>query len=163
MDAADLTLRARDGFELAGQRFGPGEAGGKVGFEDIDLFNNLPVSCSHLHKGFGIHLDYSNLAYAIGSLELYRCGIAEEGKRRINIGSSVGDGDLFWNRVVSVRREIDGLPGRLDLEQFSARPGSYRAIWTADGSDERRRIARSAGLQHLLKQFDVQMTKSGGL
>ena len=137
-------------------------AGGKTGFQDETLFLNLPVSCTHAHKGIGVHIDYSILAQAIVQMELWRAGYRLPGKTNINWENEVGEGDYFWNQVWQSQALVEGKQEQLSFEQFTLRPGSYRVVLESDNdaSNERRRLARSRSLHTLFKRYSVELSLS---
>lgn len=116
--------------------------GGQLGFDDVQLFENLPVSCAHAHKGLAIATDYSGLAEAIAFLELHQAGIEVPGRTKLNWEMPVDDSELWWNTI--------SLQNQVALEQHSMRPGYYRAV-RVGGDGKRTRIARGENLHAILK------------
>jgi pimeloyl-ACP methyl ester carboxylesterase len=125
--------------------------GGQVGFDDVDVFENYPVSCAHAHKGVGVTIDYSGLAEAIAFLELHEAGLSIEGSTKLNWETPVMEGDYWWNRIHVV--QVDGI-GAVELEQHTMRPGYYRAL-RVDGEGKRTRIARGENLHAILRELGV--------
>ncbi len=76
------------------------DAGGSVGFAHDTLFENLQVSSTHMHKEVGVPLDYSQLAIGIGYRALDDVGVRLHCRTRFNLKTSVGQGDLWWNRIM---------------------------------------------------------------
>ena len=103
-------------------------AGGQVGFDDHAVFENRRVSCSHTHKGIGVHIDYSGLAGPIAALELYRRGFRIPGKTKFNIAMPVGEGSAWWNKILSVEAPRGGCRARFEIEQHNMRNGYFRAV-----------------------------------
>ena len=131
-------------------------AGGQVGFDDHAVFENRRVSCSHAHKGVGVHIDYSGLAGAIASLELYKRGIRIPGKTKLNIIMPVGEGSVWWNKVlpVEVLRRSDR--GRFEIEQHNMRYGYFRAVRIGEDG-KRTRVARGENLHAILEQLGIEL------
>ncbi len=129
-------------------------AGGQVGFDDHAVFENRRVSCSHAHKGIGVHIDYSGLAGAIASLELYRMGFRIPGKTKLNIAMPVGEGSVWWNKVLPVEVLRDNGPARFEIEQHNMRYGYFRALRISD-EGKRTRVARGENLHAILEQLGV--------
>jgi hypothetical protein len=133
----------------------PIPAGGRVGFSDRTLFENLPVSCSHAHKGVGIHIDYSSLAEAIAEIELYQTGARRPGETKFNWKTRVGDGGVWWNRVAKVRASHDSSPVEVEIEQHNVRHGYFRAL-LVDKKGGRTRIARGEDLGAILTEINAE-------
>jgi len=129
-------------------------AGGQAGFEDEVVFDNREVSCSHVHKGIAVHIDYSGLAQAIGAVELYRQGLRLPGTVKWNLKTKVEEGTGWWNTVVAVEGKVDGVVGAVKIEQHAMRPGYYRALGTRVNG-KRVRLARGASLHALLDAVGV--------
>ncbi|MCP4847253.1 MAG: DUF726 domain-containing protein [Verrucomicrobiaceae bacterium] len=130
-------------------------AGGQVGFDDHAVFENRRVSCSHAHKGIGIHIDYSGLAEPIASLELYRTGVRIPGKTKLNIVMPVGEGSVWWNKVLSVE-VLRGIGrGRFEIEQHNMRYGYFRAVRVGEDG-KRTRVARGENLHAILEQLGIE-------
>jgi hypothetical protein len=129
-------------------------AGGQDGFKDESVFENLAVSCSHAHKGVGVPIDYSGLAEAIGAIELYQQGQLIPGETSFNINTRVGEGDVWWNKVMRFSVPIDGREATVEIEQHNARPGYYRALRLRDDGG-RERIARGDNLHAILEELGV--------
>ena len=131
-------------------------AGGQVGFDDEEVFDNYLVSCTHTHKGVGLHIDYSGLAEAICAIELYRQGFRLPGKTKLNFALPVGGGGVWWNKVLRVGGGARRERGAIEIEQHSMRPGYYRAMRVEeDGS--RRRVARGDSLHAILGDLGVRL------
>ncbi len=131
-------------------------AGGQVGFDDVTLFANFRVACSHAYKGVGIHIDYSGLAEAIAAIELYRHGVRLPGDTMFNVKTRVGDGDLWWNQVLTAYPTIGGEQVEVVFEQHNLRSGYFRALRVgADG--KRIRIARATNLHAILTELGVEL------
>ena len=127
-------------------------AGGRVGFDDEEIFDNYPVSCSHVHKGSGTHIDYSQLADSIGYIALLREHVLVPGKVDYNLESAVTEGDVWWNKILRLDHEIDGVPCTLEIEQLNLNRDYFRAIAVfADG--KRRRVARGGNLHAILNEL----------
>lgn len=133
----------------------PVPAGGRVGFSDGTLFENLPVSCSHAHKGVGVHIDYSGLAEAIAEIELYQSGARRPGETKFNWKTRVGEGGVWWNRVATVRASHGATPVEVDIEQHNMRHGYFRAL-LVDDTGGRTRIARGEDLGAILSEIDAE-------
>ncbi len=127
-------------------------AGGQVGFDDEAVFENLPVSCSHVHKGVGVHIDYSGLAGAIAAIELYRSGVRIPGDTKFNLETGVGDGEVWWNKVARVGARLDGEAAEVEIEQHNMRAGYYRAL-RVDPDGGRTRVARGGNLHAILDEI----------
>ncbi|MDA1043782.1 MAG: hypothetical protein O3C57_01020, partial [Verrucomicrobia bacterium] len=126
------------------------EAGGQTGFDSTNVFENMPVSCTHTHKGVGLAIDYSQLAVAIAYIALYQEGIRLDGKTGLNLSMPVGDGDTWWNRVLTISVETDGEPQMVDIEQHTVAADYFRAVrLEPDGT--RRRIARGHNMHAILE------------
>jgi hypothetical protein len=125
-------------------------AGGRVGFDDTEVFENYPVSCAHAHKGVGVATDYSGLAEAIAYLELYDHGTKIPGRTKLNWETPVMEGDVWWNKVRTITLpEPQGESVALELEQHTMRPGYYRALLV--GKDGRRtRVSRGENLHAIM-------------
>jgi hypothetical protein len=129
-------------------------AGGLRGFEDADIFENYAVSCTHTHKGIGVHIDYSQLAVAIAYMSLYKEGLVLDGRSGINIATPVGDGDLWWNKVWRVPCHIDGTLQTVKIEQNNMVAEYFRALLIEpDGG--RKRIARGSNMHAVLKEINA--------
>jgi predicted esterase len=133
-------------------------AGGQVGFDDDAVFDNYPVSCSHAHKG-GLATDYSGLAEAIGYLELWDRGVVVPGTTKLNLETSVMEGEIWWNKLRRIRvNDDDGRPVLVELEQHNTRPGYYRALRIAEDGT-RSRIARGENLHAIMKALGTPTTR----
>jgi pimeloyl-ACP methyl ester carboxylesterase len=130
-------------------------AGGQVGFDDSAVFENRRVSCAHAYKGVGAHIDYSGLAGAIASLELYKRGIRIPGTTKFNVVMRVGEGSMWWNRILNVRVLLDKGPAIFEIEQHNMRPGYFRALRISAGGN-RTRIARGENLHAILEKLGVE-------
>ncbi|OVE74203.1 hypothetical protein BVX94_01155 [bacterium B17] len=129
-------------------------AGGEVGYDDTNIFENLAVSCTHAHKGFGIHIDYSQLAVPIGYIELFKRGTIIPGKLKFNTGNIVGEGGVWWNKVTKVTAPVDGKLSEVIIEQNNMRAEYFRALKTnKDGS--RTRIARGNNIHAILTYLGI--------
>lgn len=130
-------------------------AGGQVGFDDVTVFENRRVSCAHAHKGVGVHIDYSGLAGAIASIELYKRGIRIPGTTKFNVVMRVGEGSMWWNKILNVRVLLDKGPAVFEIEQHNMRPGYFRALRISDDG-KRTRIARGENLHAILEELGVE-------
>ena len=122
------------------------EAGGRTGFSDTNLFHNLPVCCTHAHKGVGVHIDYSQLAQPIAEISLSKRGITTPGTVRYNSTQSIDDKNSWWNTVL-----LKEMPygESITIEQSNLNSNYYRAIRITEGG-KRERVARGYGLQAVL-------------
>ncbi len=130
-------------------------AGGQVGFDDAAVFENRRVSCAHTHKGVGVHIDYSGLAGAIASLELYRRGVRIPGRTKFNVVTRVAEGSMWWNKILNVRVLLDKGPAIIEIEQHNMRPGYFRALRISAGGN-RTRIVRGENLHAILEELGVE-------
>ena len=129
-------------------------AGGEVGYDDDLVFENYAVSCTHAYKGVGVHIDYSQLAVAIGYIELFKKGIIIPGRLNFNLGSRVGEGDIWWNKVLQVSATVRGKRMPVVIEQSNMRADYFRAlVIKKDGS--RKRIARGRNLHAIFRFLKV--------
>jgi len=129
-------------------------AGGRVGFDDNEVFDNYAVSCTHAYKGVGPHIDYSQLAYAIGYVALLKERIFVPGDTAYNIAAPVGEGDVWWNKILRMDGTIKGQPCTLEIEQLNLNLDYFRAIAvSSDGA--RRRVARGNNLHAILDALGV--------
>ena len=88
-----------------------------------------------------MHIDYSQLAYAIGEIALTQESIPTPGRTRLNWNSKINDRNTWWNTVLA--------QDQLLIEQNTLNANYYRAIKQhPDGT--RRRVARGYGLQSVL-------------
>ena len=128
-------------------------AGGQVGFDDDEVFENYTVACAHAHKGVGLTIDYSGLAEAIGYLELWDQGVVVPGKTKINLETPVMEGGHWWNKLRRVQVG-DGNGGKMlvDLEQHNTRPGYYRALRVKQDG-KRSRVARGENLHAIMREL----------
>jgi pimeloyl-ACP methyl ester carboxylesterase len=129
-------------------------AGGLRGFTDTEVFENYAVSCTHTHKGVGVHIDYSQLAVAIAYMTLYKEGIVLEGRAGINLETSVGEGELWWNKVWRVPCRIDGTLETVEIEQNNVVAEYFRALLIKPDGD-RKRIARGSNMHAVLKEINA--------
>lgn len=130
------------------------DAGGRVGFDDAKVFDNYRVSCSHAHKGVGVHIDYSQMAGAIGYVALFKEGVQIQGKTSLNLKSQVGQGDVWWNKVLRWPCKIDGAIQEVEIEQNSLNANYYRAlVESPDG--KRRRVARGSNVHAILRKLNA--------
>ena len=130
------------------------DAGGRVGFDDAKVFDNYRVSCSHVHKGVGVHIDYSQMADAIAYVALFKEGVQIQGKTSLNWRSQVGEGDVWWNKVLRWPCKIDGKVQEVEIEQNSLNAKYYRAlVESTDG--KRRRVARGSNVHAILKKLNA--------
>jgi hypothetical protein len=134
-------------------------AGGQAGFEDTAVFQNYPVSCTHAHKGVGVHIDYSQLAEAIGYLALFDEGILIPGDTGMNIPARVGDGDAWWNRIAEFECLIDGKPKSIEIEQHNMNSDYFRAL-RVDEAGTRKRIARGNNLHAIFESIGHESESS---
>ena len=129
-------------------------AGGRTGFDDEDVFDNYAVSCAHAHKGIGPHIDYSQLAYAIGYVALLKERIFIPGKTDYNITTSVAKGNVWWNQILRMDYTVKGKPTTLQIEQLNLNLDYFRAIVIfADG--KRKRLARGNNLHAIIDDLNV--------
>lgn len=129
-------------------------AGGEVGFEDATAFENYAVSCTHTHKGVGVHIDYSQLAVPIAYIELFKKGFLIPGQLSYNVTSKAGEGDVWWNKVLRVSAMWDGKRVPVVIEQNNMNAGYFRALMVKnDGT--RKRIARGQNLHTILTLLSV--------
>jgi hypothetical protein len=129
-------------------------AGGQVGYDDTNLFSNYAVSCTHTHKGVGVHIDYSQLAVPIGYIELFRSGYIVPGRLKLNWPSKVGDGDVWWNKVLRVVAMRNGKTFPVLIEQHNMNADYFRAL-IVDKDGSRKRIARGDNLHAILTSLHV--------
>ncbi|MED5586935.1 MAG: DUF726 domain-containing protein [Verrucomicrobiota bacterium] len=129
-------------------------AGGQVGFDDLAVFENRRVACSHAHKGVGVHIDYSGLAVAIASMEIYKMGIRIPGKMKPNLVTRVGQGSTWWNKVLPVEVTWNNARERIEIEQHNMHHNYFRAVRVSQ-SGKRYRIARSENLHAILGYLGV--------
>jgi pimeloyl-ACP methyl ester carboxylesterase len=115
-------------------------AGGEVGFDDRESFENYRVACTHLHKGVAVHCDYSQLAIPIAHLCLRGQGAGIPGKTKLNVRAPVASGGTWWNDVATYRDvPLRGRQVTIVLQQHKAKAGHFRAVsTTADGTGRRR-------------------------
>lgn len=129
-------------------------AGGLVGFDNKDVFDNYAVSCTHAYKGVGPHIDYSQLAYAIGYIALLKERVFIPGGTAYNIATPVGKGEVWWNKILRMDCTIKEQPCTLEIEQFNLDLSYFRAIVvSSDGT--RRRAARGNNLHAILNDLGV--------
>ena len=129
-------------------------AGGEAGYDDATVFDNHAVSCTHAHKGVGVHIDYSQLAVPIGYIELFKNGFRAPGKLSFNFDFKVGQGDVWWNQVLRVLAVQDGKQVPVVIEQSNMRASYFRALMIKkDGTRER--IARGKNLHSILTFLKV--------
>jgi len=129
-------------------------AGGEVGYDDTAVFENCAVSCTHAYKGVGVHIDYSQLAVPIAYIELFKRGTLVPGRLSPNVGFRVGDGDMWWNKVLRVPAVVDGKRVPVVIEQNNMNAEYFRALMIKkDGT--RKRIARSKSLHAILRSLKV--------
>jgi hypothetical protein len=129
-------------------------AGGRVGFDNTDVFDNYPVSCTHAFKGVGAHIDYSQLARAIGYIALYRERVCVPGETSYNIAFPVGDGDVWWNKILRLACKVEGRSCVLEIQQQNMKDDYFRAVAIyADGT--RRRVARGNNIHAILDELGV--------
>jgi len=129
-------------------------AGGEVGYDDATVFDNHAVSCTHTHKGVGVHIDYSQLAVPIGYIELFKKGVTIPGKLSFNVVGKTGEGDVWWNKVLRVSALLDGKRVPVVVEQHNMKADSFRAVIIRDDGT-RKRIARSRNLHAILEFLKV--------
>lgn len=130
--------------------------GGQVGFDDLEVFDNYPVSCSHAHKGVGIATDYSGLAEAIAAIELFEAGQIISGRTKVNWETPVMEGEIWWNKIKSLRvADPSGGHVEVELEQHTMRPGYFRAL-RIDADGDRTRLARGENLHAILTRLGVE-------
>ncbi len=129
-------------------------AGGEVGFADTAVFDNYAVCCTHAHKGIGVHIDYSQLAVPIGYIALFKKGVVVPGKLSRNRTGEVGEGDVWWNKVLRVSAVLNGQQMPVIIEQNNMNAGYFRAlVIKQDGTRER--IARGRNLHAILAFLKV--------
>ena len=127
-------------------------AGGQVGFEDESAFDNYAVSCAHAYKGVGPHIDYSQLAYAIGYVALFKERVFVQGDTAYNIPTRVSGGDVWWNKILRMDYTSNEQAGTLEIEQLNMNLDYFRAVFIS-GSGERRRLARGNNLHAILDEL----------
>ncbi len=133
-------------------------AGGEVGYDDTTVFDNYAVSCTHAHKGIGVHIDYSQLAVPIGYIALFKNGVLVPGRLSFNFGLKVGEGDVWWNKVLRVSAVVGGRQVPVVIEQSNMRADYFRALVSKkDGTRER--IARGKNLHSILTFLKVDPQK----
>ena len=126
------------------------KAGGEVGFDDTDGFQNYRTVCTHLHKGGPIQRDYSDLAPAIAYLSLFKEGIFLEGEpANFNLEMPVAAGSLHWNDLLRVET-----PEHDILIQQNVNTNHYRAV-AIDGEEKRSRKAWGRNLHSVLKKVGL--------
>ena len=130
-------------------------AGGEVGFDCTTTFENYAVSCTHTHKGAGVHIDYSQLAVPIAYIELFKRGALLPGLLRFNLTRRVRDGDVWWNTVLRVSAVRDGRQVPVVIEQHNMNAGYFRAVMVQEDGT-RTRIARGHNLHTILTYLDVE-------
>lgn len=135
-------------------------AGGMTGFADDKIFRNYAVSCTHTHKGVGVHIDYSQLAVAIAYISLYREGVVLEGDTGLNLPTPVGTGDYWWNKVWRVPCRIDGKLQTVEIEQNNMVAEYFRAL-RIDADGGRKRIARGDNLHAILEKLNAEIPQRG--
>lgn len=129
-------------------------AGGRAGFADTNVFENLAVSCSHIYKAALPHTDYSQLAHSIGYVALLKERVFVPGDTSMNIPSPVGDGNVWWNKILRMECVIEEQPCTLEIEQLNLDRDYFRAIVVlADGT--RRRVARGKNIHAILNHLGV--------
>jgi hypothetical protein len=124
-------------------------AGGYTGFTDTKVFENYPVSCSHTHKGIGAHIDYSQLAYAIGYVALMRERLFVPGSTAYNIPTRVADGNKWWNRILRLDYTYNNQPCTLEIEQYHLNQDYFRAVVVLP-DNKRRRLARGNNIHAII-------------
>ncbi|MFO7870173.1 MAG: hypothetical protein R6V03_01930 [Kiritimatiellia bacterium] len=129
-------------------------AGGCVGFGDEKVFENYAVSCTHAHKGVGVHIDYSQLAHAIGYIALLKERIMIPGETSFNVVTPVGEGDVWWNKILRMEYVVDGEKNTLEIEQHNINADYFRAVAVSPDGD-RRRVARGSNIHAILEELDV--------
>ncbi len=135
------------------------DAGGQDGFNSTNVFDNMAVSCTHTHKGIGLPIDYSQLAVAIAYIALYKDGVTLPGNTSLNMATPVGDGDLWWNKVLRVQPEVEGATLNIDIEQHTVSADYFRAVLVSQDG-RRRRISRGHNMHAILKDVGVKLPQS---
>ncbi|MCK5850931.1 MAG: DUF726 domain-containing protein [Kiritimatiellae bacterium] len=130
------------------------QAGGRVGFDDKNVFDNYAVSCAHAHKGIGPHIDYSQLAYAIGYVALLKERIFIPGKTDYNIATPVAKGNVWWNKILRMDYTIKGKPCTLQIEQYNLNLSYFRAI-SISANGKRKRLARGNNIHAIIDNLNV--------
>ena len=134
-------------------------AGGEVGYDDTAVFENYAVSCTHAHKGVGVHIDYSQLAVPIGYIELFKKGFLVPGKPSFNVPFKVGGGDVWWNKVLRVSAVTGGKTAPVVIEQSNTRADYFRALMIREDGT-RRRVARGENLHAILTFLKIRSLTS---
>ncbi|MBN1670213.1 MAG: hypothetical protein JXR37_04230 [Kiritimatiellae bacterium] len=129
-------------------------AGGQTGFTDTRVFDNYAVACTHAHKGLGIPIDYSQLACAIGYVALFREGVFIPGEDHSNLEWRVGQGKVWWNKILCMPCEVDGKPRTVEIEQNAIVSDYFRAL-VLDPDGTRTRIARGRNMHAILHELEV--------
>ena len=126
------------------------KAGGEIGFDDTNSFQNYRTVCTHLHKGGPIQRDYSDLAPAIAYLSLFKEGISLKGEpANFNLEMPVAAGSLHWNDLLRVET-----PEHDILIQQNVNTDHYRAV-VIDGEGKRTRKAWSKNLHAVLEKVGL--------
>lgn len=126
------------------------KAGGEIGFDDTNVFENYRTVCTHVHKGGPIQRDYSSLAPAIGYLALLDQRIFIKGRRTgYNVGLPVGSGSVNWHDIVQF-----GKKPRTLLIQQNANTRHYRAV-AIDERGKRVRRAWGTNLHSILAKLQL--------
>ena len=129
-------------------------AGGYTGFTDTKVFENYPVSCSHTHKGIGAHIDYSQLAYAIGYVALMRERLFVPGSTAYNIPTRVAAGNKWWNRILRLDYTHNRQPCTLEIEQYHLNQDYFRAV-VVPPDNKRRRLARGNNIHAIIDELSA--------
>jgi|APSaa5957512622_1039677.scaffolds.fasta_scaffold09631_1 hypothetical protein len=125
------------------------DAGGYTGFADTKIFENYPVSCSHTHKGIGAHIDYSQLAYAIGYVALLQDRLFVPGSTSYNIPTRVANGHRWWNKILRMDYTYNHQPCTLEIEQYNMNLDYFRAVVVTPGN-KRKRLARGNNIHAII-------------
>lgn len=136
------------------------KAGGQVGFDDIKLFDNLRTTCTHSHKGIGIHRDYSTLAEAIGYLMMWQEQRYIEGKQFKAKRKMVMRGLLSWHDIYQIKdaRLGDKFHGVLIQQRWNTR--NYRIV-TEDAFGKPYQLAKGRSLHAMLNELGLFNTQIG--
>jgi hypothetical protein len=136
---------------MAGKR-----AGGEIGFEDDGTFVNYPVACTHENKGAGIHCDYSQLAVPVGYLCLRTQGVDMPGETRLNVRTRVGEGETWWNDIVTFADvQLGEEKVTITIQQHKANADHFRAVSQASPDAPRYREAWGNNLHAILAELGL--------
>ena len=77
-----------------------------------------------------------------------------------SIGSRVGEGDVWWNKILKVQCRIDGRLETVEIEQSNMAADYFRALLVAPAG-RRTRIARGKNPHAILRALDVARASNG--